>query len=181
MFYTLPDRGYNNAGTGQFSDYASRIQTVDFSFTPYTDAAPLGGTTVAEKLATQNQILLTYQGGNRLTYVDGPGLTYTTGFDPAPGAPGTGTYFGQSVPYVQSQTISGADWRVNKIVVDAEALVLRPDGSGYIGDEYGPNVYYFNNRKEMSDVAYQRRGDRNRLVLTKALIAGPGTGNDGTG
>ena len=85
------------------------------------------------------------------------------------------------MPYVQSQTISGADWRVNKIVVDAEALVLRPDGSGYIGDEYGPNVYYFNNRKEMSDVAYQRRGDRNRLVLTKALIAGPGTGNDGTG
>ena len=36
-------------------------------------------------------------------------------------------------------------------------------------------------RNLLSDVAYQRIGDRNRLVLTKTLIAGPGTGNDDIG
>jgi serine/threonine-protein kinase RsbW len=36
-------------------------------------------------------------------------------------------------------------------------------------------------RNLLTDVAYERIGDRNRLVLAKALIASPGTGNDGTG
>lgn len=36
-------------------------------------------------------------------------------------------------------------------------------------------------RNLLSGLAYQRIGNRNRLVLTKALVAGPGTGNDGTG
>jgi serine/threonine-protein kinase RsbW len=36
-------------------------------------------------------------------------------------------------------------------------------------------------RSLLSDVAYQRSGDRNRLVLTKALVAGPGAGDGGAG
>jgi serine/threonine-protein kinase RsbW len=36
-------------------------------------------------------------------------------------------------------------------------------------------------RNLLSELAYQRIGDRNRLVLTKSLIAGPGTGKDGIG
>ena len=36
-------------------------------------------------------------------------------------------------------------------------------------------------RSLLSGLAYQRVGDRNRLVLTKALIAGPGAGNEGSG
>jgi len=36
-------------------------------------------------------------------------------------------------------------------------------------------------RSLLSDVAYQRIGDRNRLVLTKALVAGHGTGEGGSG
>jgi anti-sigma regulatory factor (Ser/Thr protein kinase) len=36
-------------------------------------------------------------------------------------------------------------------------------------------------RNLLSELAYQRIGDRNRLVLTKVLVANPGTGNDGAG
>ena len=35
-------------------------------------------------------------------------------------------------------------------------------------------------RSLMSEVAYRRIGDRNRLVLTKALVAGHGRGDDRT-
>ena len=148
-FYTLPDRGFNNPATGTFSDFAGRIQQVDFSFTPYTGAAPLGGTSIAEKLATQNQIATIYKGGTRFTYTDGPGLAYTTGLDPARGAAGTASLFGQQAPYVQSQTINGVDWRVNQLALDAEGLILKRDGSGYVSDEYGPNIYYFDANKKI--------------------------------
>src|SRR5262249_32600525 len=61
VFNTLPDRGFN-AGT-IFSDYAARIETFNFTFTPYTGSANIGGTTVAEKMAAQNQIVANYAGG----------------------------------------------------------------------------------------------------------------------
>src|SRR5262249_27676749 len=32
---------------------------------------------------------------------------------------------------------------------DSEALVLRSDGSGYVGDEYGEHIYYFNSQKQI--------------------------------
>jgi hypothetical protein len=41
---------------------------------------------------------------------------------------------------------------VKKLTLDSEALVLLPDGSGYIGDEYGANIYHFNAQKEIDGV-----------------------------
>src|SRR5262245_17755292 len=54
-FNILPDRGYNS-GTF-FSDYAARINTVGFTFRPYTGTDVLPGSTIAEKIAAQNQIV----------------------------------------------------------------------------------------------------------------------------
>src|SRR5262245_42603358 len=62
IFHLLPDRGYNLAGTpgnSFFADYAGRINSIGFRFTPYTGSAPIGGGTDAEKIAAQNQIVFT--------------------------------------------------------------------------------------------------------------------------
>lgn len=133
-FATLPDRGYNSGTT--FSNYAARIQSVDFTFTPYYGDAPTG----------QNQILLSYNASNskQFTYDLGNGPTTTTGLVPDSST----TLAGKAVPYV---TISSGS-TVNKISIDAEGLVLKSDGSGYVSDEYGPNIYRFNANKEIVGV-----------------------------
>lgn len=150
----LPDRGYNSGAF--FADYAARIQQIPFAFTPYTAAAPLGGASLAARLATQNQVLITGQvSGTRLTYFD-PATSAqvaTTGLDPAAG---TITLFGKTMPYVANYTglaspssPAAATYAINRLSLDSEALVLKVDGSGYIGDEYGAHVYYFNASKEI--------------------------------
>jgi hypothetical protein len=66
----------------------------------------------------------------------------------------------QVVPYVQNYIGAAtpdaatptAYENINKLALDAEALVLRPDGSGYIGDEYGACIYYFNSNKQIVGV-----------------------------
>jgi hypothetical protein len=161
IFNILPDRGYNsnNAG-GFFSDYEARIQQVGFSFTPYTGTANIGGTDLASKLAAQNQITITTPiTGTKFTYLDPTSgqIEKTTGLDPAAGKT---TIFGKTVPYVSTYTgspIPGAPPttvynNVNKLALDSEAIVLKPDGTGYIGDEYGANIYYFNANKEIVGV-----------------------------
>jgi len=162
IFNILPDRGYNNNNAGGFfSDYAARLQQVGFSFTPYTGTANIGGTDIGSKIAAQDQISFTSPiTGTKFTYMDPSTNTLkpTTGLDP--GAAGKTTLFGKTVPYVSSYTGStfpGAPAttvynNVNKLALDSEALVLKPDGSGYIGDEYGANVYYFNANKEIVGV-----------------------------
>jgi hypothetical protein len=125
-FLTLPDRGYNAPANSIFSNYRARIQELSFSFTPFTGggAAP-----------NQNQIEMTYRRG---TLFNVSGNT-TTGLDPAPGAPGVGSLDGKPVPFVG--TFNGN--AINKIAIDAEGLALSRNGTGYLSDEYGPNVYYF--------------------------------------
>lgn len=157
-FNILPDRGYNNNNAGGFfSDYAARIQQVDFTFTPYTGSANIGGTDLASRIAAQNQIAFTSPiSGVKFTYADpvtGNPASVTTGLDPALGQT---TIFGKSLPYVTSytgQTFPGSGNatfnNINKLALDSEALVLKPDGSGYVGDEYGANIYYFNPGKQI--------------------------------
>jgi hypothetical protein len=86
VFNVLPDRGYNSGSF--FSDYAARINQVGFAFTPYTGAAGIGGTTIAEKLTAQNEIRFTTPiTGVKFTDDDpisGPGV-FTTGLDPGAG------------------------------------------------------------------------------------------------
>ena len=69
-FNILPDRGFNAtvAGVDVFSNYAARINTFDFSFTPYTQNLPT---------ANQNQIQLAFTGSQRFTY-DHDGLDRAT-------------------------------------------------------------------------------------------------------
>ncbi|MEI7774077.1 MAG: esterase-like activity of phytase family protein, partial [Verrucomicrobiota bacterium] len=123
-FLTLPDRGYNSGAV--YSDYRARVQQVDFSFTPYTGSTALS--------SSVNQISLKYMGGSLLTINDGP--ANTTGALPTTSAAlQIGTLTTGTVP----KTAGG------KISFDAEGLALFSDGSGYVSDEYGPNVYYVQN------------------------------------
>lgn len=138
-FFTLPDRGQNEPPLNRFSDYDARIQTVNFTFAPYTGAAIVG----------QTQIVPTYVTGQKFTYANplaGGAQTGTSGLDPGTNVQ---TLFGQTMPLVPSQSIGGVAVAVNKLAMDAEGLVLRADGSGWVSDEYGPNVYYFNANKEI--------------------------------
>jgi hypothetical protein len=154
-FHILPDRGYNSGAF--YSNYAARINQVDFIFTPDEGAAAIGGATDLDKVRAQRQIVFpTPVTGVELQYDDPVThrTSFTTGLDPGAGI---GTLFGRPVPFVTSYTgprspdaaspttYSG----INKLAVDAEALALRPDGSGYVGDEYGPYVYYFDRTKKI--------------------------------
>ena len=94
--------------------------------------------------------------GVKFTYFDpiAGSNSFTTGLDP-----GTNhaTLFGQTMPYVRSftgvpspsSTVTNTYTDINKLPLDSEALILKPDGSGYVGDEYGANIYYFNPGKQI--------------------------------
>ncbi|AWB21568.1 autotransporter domain-containing protein [Methylobacterium currus] len=125
--YTLPDRGYNNPDGGLFSDYAGRLNRFTLRFTPYTGAAALPQAT-----SSQSQITLTPDGGIVLT--DAKGQRFS-GLDPAAG---TTRQLGAVLPSAAAGPSAG------RISLDAEGLARRLDGSFYVSDEYGPNIYYFN-------------------------------------
>ena len=144
-FNFLPDRGYNSGST--FSNYAARINTFGFTFTPYT------GTT---STTAQNQIAMSFTGSTRFTYNGGAaGQVFTTGLL----ATGTGSLFGTTVPTTAGNTtqfvsIGGtASTVINRLTMDAEGLILDnragKSGSGWVGDEYGAYIYRFNSSKEL--------------------------------
>ncbi len=151
----LPDRGYNSGNF--YADYAARINQVNFTLNPYYGSTNIGGATDLEKLYAQtNQLAFGPITGVKFTYDDpntGPGA-FTTGLDP-----GTSyiSLFGQTMPYVPtytgyqspSSTTNTTYTGINKLPIDAEALIIKPDGSGYIGDEYGANIYYFDATKKI--------------------------------
>jgi hypothetical protein len=146
-FNFTPDRGYNAGGL--FSNYAARIQTVDFTFTPYTGTATSG--------VAQNQFSLTYNGATstKLSYDSGGGnFVHTTGLVPDSST----TLAGKTVPYVTvsnggaTNTTTGTTSVINRLSLDTEGLVLRGDGSGFVSDEYGANIYHFNAAKQIDAV-----------------------------
>jgi hypothetical protein len=146
IFNFLPDRGYNSGTT--FSNYAARINTFSFNFTPYTAPAPT---------TQQNQITLTFTGSTRFAYDhDNNPLTpsrYTTGLL----ANGVGSFQGSSIPIQTGvTTIPGDGSLAGRLTVDAEGLAFDPragrQGSGWVSDEYGANVYHFNANKEIDGV-----------------------------
>jgi hypothetical protein len=147
-FNFLPDRGYNSGTT--FSNYAARINTFDFTFTPYTSTA----TTTA-----QNQIVMNFTGSTRFTYDADPGagvdLRFTTGLVANSAAT---SLFGQPVPTVtQSTLIPGESTAItNRLAFDAEGLAFdtRPgkQGSGWVSDEYGAFLYHFNASKQIDGI-----------------------------
>jgi hypothetical protein len=153
-FEFLPDRGYNAGAI--FSNYAARINTVNFTFTPYTGAAPT---------TAQNQIVMTVAGSTRFTVDhDNNAATapiFTTGLLPQ-ATPGN--LFGQAVPTVAGSVTQSDGSFSNRLTVDAEGLAFDRragrTGSGWVGDEYGAYVYHFNAAKQIDGV----------LALPPALV-----------
>jgi 2',3'-cyclic-nucleotide 2'-phosphodiesterase (5'-nucleotidase family) len=146
-FHFLPDRGYNSGAT--FSNYAARINTLDFTFTPYTSNATT---------ALQNQIAMTYTGASRFTYDhdanSGTAAILSTGLVANSAAT---NFLGQPVPTVTANTTIGTDGPIaSRLTLDTEGLILDhragKTGEGWIGDEYGAFIYHFNASKEIDGV-----------------------------
>ncbi|TGQ69679.1 hypothetical protein EN829_014160 [Mesorhizobium sp. M00.F.Ca.ET.186.01.1.1] len=118
--WMLPDRGYNVVGT---TDYRARVNTIGIELTPIAlGAAPAAGQEQAGVKATLSDTLL---------LTDDKGAD-ATGLDPLNGVRATAG----DMP-VLPQADNG------KLALDDEAIVRLPDGSMFISDEYGPNIYHF--------------------------------------
>ncbi len=158
-FEFLPDRGYNSGSI--YSNYAARVNSFDFTFTPHTGPTPT---------PLQNQIETTFVGSTRFTYDhDGNPTTagqYTSGLL----ASGVGSLFGLPIPTVSGNTTQ-SDGTVNgRLTMDAEGFVLDSRsgraGSGWVSDEYGPYIYHFNASKQIDGL----------LRLPEALVPHSPTG-----
>jgi hypothetical protein len=123
----LPDRGYNVVGT---TDYAARLNFIDFSFTPV--ALGSSGNPQTQLQATLTSSLKLFE-----TTASGGQLNFT-GLDPVPGGVATGGArpAAGNLPELP-QGFNG------KLSLDGEGLVRLKDGSWIISDEYGPSLYRF--------------------------------------
>lgn len=133
VFNVLPDRGY---GDGAYN-YAARLHALDFTFTPYTGSTPVA----------QDQISLTYGSTTKFTYQDAGVTKYTTGLNPT----GVGSLFGQSVGTVTAANGPGGA-QTSLLGLDAEAVHLFADGSGYVSDEYGTYIARFDASKQITGI-----------------------------
>ena len=136
VLYSLPDRGPNGVGSVGFSDYAGRVNSFDMNFTPYTGSAAIA--------ANANVLQLAQKGG---FFFKDFNNNVTTGFDP--GLPGANAFVTQGGYNLPGSKVGNA---AGKVSLDAEALRFLNDGSFYVGDEYGANVYYFNRAGQMVGV-----------------------------
>ena len=126
-FFILPDRGYNVEGT---TDYRDRLNKVSVKFKPIEGAA--AGSAAAEgnaiTLKLEDIILLTDAAGEPMS-----------GLDPAEG--GVRPAAGAIPPLPQTKD--------GRAALDPEGVVLLPDGSFFISDEYGPYIYHFSSAGKM--------------------------------
>jgi hypothetical protein len=114
--YSQPDRGIIRAGAA--TNYQPRIHRLTVSLLP----APNGA-------SSQSQLTLSLAA---TTLLRESGGTPLTSLDPSPTVSGVRTGF-PALP----QAFNG------RISLDAEGLVLLPDGTFFICDEYGPYLYRF--------------------------------------
>jgi hypothetical protein len=126
-FYASPDRGYNVAGT---IDYTARVNRIEMSFTPAA---------VAGSGLPQNQIGLALTQSTLLVEsLAGGGTRPFSGLDPVPGGVATGGARAATATLPElPQAYNG------KLALDAEGIVLLADGSRLVSDEYGPSIYRF--------------------------------------
>ncbi len=122
--YAQPDRGYNVTGT---SNYISRFNKISVTFTP----APAGS-------GTQNQVGLTLADTVQFTEANGTPLT---SLDPTSAGSGTRTGF-PALP----QAFNG------RLSLDPEGIVVNPDGSLWVSDEYGPYIFKFSADGKLASV-----------------------------
>lgn len=141
-FNFLPDRGYNSGSI--FSNYAARINTFNFTFTPHTSSSIT---------SAQNQIALSFTGSTRFTYDNdnnaGTPAVFTTGLL----ADGSATLLSTTVPVATGNSTQSDGTVANRLTLDSEGLVLDSRagsaGSGWVGDEYGGYIYHFNSSKQI--------------------------------
>jgi hypothetical protein len=110
----LPDRGWNTAGT---TDYRARLQFFGLVLTPNDDAP---GTETGLKLTFRKSLLLHDAEGQ-----------VTTGLDPTAVRPAANGL--PDLPIAANGHVS----------LDDESLAFAPDGSFWIGEEYGPYIYHY--------------------------------------
>ena len=115
--YLLPDRGYNVEGT---TDYNTRLNAVSISFMP-----------VGAETADPNQQSVKATLADTILFTDDKGGNIS-GLDPESGIRAAGG----TLPALP-QASNG------KLVLDPEGIVRMPDGSYFVSDEYGPNIYRF--------------------------------------
>ena len=117
--WLLPDRGYNVVGT---TDYRPRLNTIGIEFAPVAPgAAPAAGQEQTGVKATlADTILLTDDKG-----ADATGLDPLNAVRAASGV----------LPILPEAN--------GKLALDNEAIARLPDGTMFISDEYGPNIYRF--------------------------------------
>ena len=116
--YAQPDRGITRSGAA--TNYTPRTHRLDVSFLP----APNGA-------SNQIQLGISLADTTKLTESNG---AFLTSLDPATTTAGLGTRPGFPV-LPQAST--------GRLSIDPEGLVLLPDGSFFICDEYGPYLYRF--------------------------------------
>jgi hypothetical protein len=119
VFYLLPDRGYNVAGT---IDFRARLYKLSIVLKPAEDSSstPPDARQRSVVATLTDTILLTDTAGQPLTGLDAVGVRQAAnGFPDMPEASN------------------------GRISLDSEAVVLMPDGSFFISDEYGPYIYRF--------------------------------------
>src|SRR5262249_27221015 len=137
--FSLPDRGPNGIGSVSFSDFAGRTSIFTMLFNPYTSTVNL-----PVSADSQHQLALTQNGGFFFKDFNGH---VTTGLDPAqPGGDASTAFVTQNGMKLPGSSIGPA---AGKISLDAEGLRFLNDGSFYVSDEYGANVYYFDSTGQM--------------------------------
>jgi hypothetical protein len=119
VFFLLPDRGYNVQGT---VDYRARLNRLAITFKPVAD----GNTVPAEARQTSVMATLT----DTILLTDAAGATLT-GLDPVAVRAAANGF--PNLPLAATGHVS----------IDSEALARLPDGSYFVGDEYGPYIYRF--------------------------------------
>ncbi len=113
--FAQPDRGYNVTAT---SNYTPRFNKIDFTLRP----APAGAT-------VQTQVTMQIAESVKFTEADGTPLT---SLDPGSNTIGARAGF-PNLPAAYNGRLS----------LDAEGIIINPDGTLWISDEYGPYVWKF--------------------------------------
>ena len=115
--FTQPDRGYVKSGVT--TNYRPRRNKFALSFTPDTNGS-----------SKQDQLSLSLSDTTLYTEADGTPLT---GLDPLATSGAIRAGFAPKLPVAFN----------NRLSLDAEGLVLLPDGTFFVSDEYGPYLYRF--------------------------------------
>lgn len=131
VLWSLPDRGWNTNGTLNFTP---RVHKLGVSFTPAAAAASPN-----LRLTYLDTVLFRDPSGVPVTGLDADfeGAVSFPGFPDLPAATYAGDGFGRN----------GTGGR--RVSVDSEGLVLGPDGSFWVSDEYGPYIYRFSREGRM--------------------------------